>query len=540
MVFASAKSPGLGDQDRDRAAWILERLAHAVEIAIVFDDISRYLQQSVLLSELASTVTIESEPTQIARRLVRRLSRTFRTDQVVVLLVSLDGKTLREFGGNLESSPMIVPIPDSLLGYVVETGVPYRTGDVASAPRFYGEASESRSFLAAPLKYRGRVIGVIGIESNKPEAFTVQDEHLLVVIASQMAGIIENVRLMQDASERAQNLSLIHQVLGEVVGLVDVEEITAVTAKLVAQYFHYALVSILLPDQSGEQLYVIGAGGSQVALLESGMRFSIQSGITGRVFRTGESTYTNDVSTDPDYFFTDQWSATAELAVPLHSGDQILGVMDCQHSGANTFSDDDLLLMESLAGILTSVIIHARRFEQRQQTITQLELVRETALDISKLELDQLIPRVIGSALRIVNARGAELGLLEPENNCVRVLVSDNPWYQLEEGIRPLRVGVTGRIAVSGEPLTVADYNSWDGRLFPDQLHPFTAVAGVPLLIKGEVIGTLIVMDDTPGRIFTEDDLHLLELLAPQIAVSIRNARLFHELNDRIEAQKQS
>jgi two-component system NtrC family sensor kinase len=56
-------------------------------------------------------------------------------------------------------------------------------------------------------------------------------------------------------------------------------------------------------------------------------------------------------------------------------------------------------------------------------------------------------------------------------------------------------------------------------------------------MIKGEVIGTLVVMDDTPGRIFSEYDLHLLELLAPQVAVSIRNAHLYQELHDRIEAQ---
>ena len=540
MVFASAKSPGLQDEHRERAAYILERLAHAIESAIIFDDISRYLQQSILLSELATAATIKSEPSHIARRLVRRLARTFHTDQVAVLLVSSDGKNLSEFGGNQDTYPLTIPVSESLLGYVVETGLPYRSGKVADAPRFLREERPIQSFLAAPLKYRGRVIGVIGIESLNREAFTVQDEQLLVVIASQLAGILENVRLMQDANRRAKNLGLIHQVLTAVVGMVNIEEIAAEATNLVAEYFGYDLVSILLPDHSGRKLNLVGAGGEQAAKLKDSWQFSIQQGITGRVYRTGLSCYSNDVSDDPDYFFTDTWAASAELAVPLRSGDQILGVIDCQRAGNNVFTDDDILLIEALAGILTSVLANARRYEESQRTITQLDLVRETALEISNLELDMLINRIIQNARLLVNAPGAELGLYEPENGYVKVLASENPWYRLQEGIRPLGMGVTGRIVQTGMPLSVADYNSWDGRMYPEQPHPCTAVAGIPLMIKGDVIGSLIVMDDVPGRVFTEHDIHLLELLAPQVAISIRNARLYRELHERIEAQKQA
>jgi two-component system NtrC family sensor kinase len=298
------------------------------------------------------------------------------------------------------------------------------------------------------------------------------------------------------------------------------------------------LACIFLPDNPGKQLCLVGVGGMQEAKPEVGFLLPIDQGIPGYVYQSGISYFSNEGSTHSGGHSRNQWAAAAELAVPLRSGDQILGVIDCQRSANNTFSQDDLLIMESLAGILASVIIHARRYQERQQTISQLELVRETALDISNLELDKLIERVVRRARQLVKAPGAELGLFEPENDRVRVLATNNPWYLLETGARPLGIGVTGRIAQSGKPLAITDYNTWEGRLFPDQPHPCTAVAGVPLMIKGEVIGTLIVMDDVPGRIFTTEDLNLLELLAPQVAVSIRNARLYQELQERIKAQK--
>ncbi len=206
MVLASASPQGLNEKDRHRAAWILERLSHAIESAIVFADLACYLQQYVLLSELVSAATVETEPAQIALRLVHRLSRAFRMEQVVILLMEPGSKVLKKFGDNLDPTPLGIPIPESILGYVVESGVPYRTGDIKKAPRFYTRERNIQSLLAAPLKYRGGIIGVIAIESLKNDAFTTQDEQSLVMIASQLAGIIEQVRLKQEAADRPPGL----------------------------------------------------------------------------------------------------------------------------------------------------------------------------------------------------------------------------------------------------------------------------------------------------------------------------------------------
>jgi signal transduction histidine kinase len=54
----------------------------------------------------------------------------------------------------------------------------------------------------------------------------------------------------------------------------------------------------------------------------------------------------------------------------------------------------------------------------------------------------------------------------------------------------------------------------------------------------GETIGTLVVQDDRPAREFSENDLRTLKLLAPQLAIFIRNARLYQELETRMEAQR--
>jgi signal transduction histidine kinase len=117
-------------------------------------------------------------------------------------------------------------------------------------------------------------------------------------------------------------------------------------------------------------------------------------------------------------------------------------------------------------------------------------------------------------------------------------MVSDTPWEKTQGTRLPFMAGIAGRLAAFGEPLLVKDYPHWPGRLHPEQISECTSAAGVPLKFKGQVIGTLAVLDNRPEKVFGDLDIQLLELLAPQAAISIRNARLYQELEERINAQQ--
>jgi hypothetical protein len=82
-----------------------------------------------------------------------------------------------------------------------------------------------------------------------------------VVIASHLAGLIENVRLHDETRARAKNLELLHQVSQQIVGLVDVQKISQTAAELMAERFEYELVVVDLIDKTGQELVVEGVGG---------------------------------------------------------------------------------------------------------------------------------------------------------------------------------------------------------------------------------------------------------------------------------------
>jgi len=386
MIFVSAASNGFTQADMKRASKYLSSIAHAIENAIIFADAGRYLKQMALLNELAMAASGGVDTDEVARRVVRRLRRIFDTEQAIVLLLAKDGRTLLEYGGGIEDSPpLVIPVEKSLAGYVIEQMKPVRLGDIREAPRFYPPSPEVHSALIVPLMYRGGIIGTICLQSNLANAFTDRDEQLLVVIASHLAGLFENVRLNQAARERAGKLSLIHQVAQRVVGLADEAEIARVTAELTADYFKYELAVVLLADEAGDKLTAVGVGGSMASHLPQDFTYPVTRGITGQVFRQGKGGYFNEVSLNEVYFPLPGWEAGSEMCVPLRDGELIFGVINVERAQRHTFTESDLQLLESLAGILSSVILSARRYSELQKRIEAQRLAENRLIRSARL-----------------------------------------------------------------------------------------------------------------------------------------------------------
>jgi signal transduction histidine kinase len=231
--------------------------------------------------------------------------------------------------------------------------------------------------MIVPLKYRGQAIGVLIIENPRAEAFTQYDEHLMVVIASHLAGLIEYTRLREEAEGRARSLGLIHEVVQQVIGLNDKKEVAYITADLVAQYFKYELAAIFLFDDE-HRFSIQGIGGSHAETVKRalvGEEFVVEDGVTNHVSKTGESILINDTKQDKLYKPLKGWEARSEICVALKDGENILGIIDVESREQNAFSHNDLIAMESLAGILASVISSANQYQKLQETNRQLRAV---------------------------------------------------------------------------------------------------------------------------------------------------------------------
>ncbi len=154
--------------------------------------------------------------------------------------------------------------------------------------------------------------------------------------------------------------------------------------------------------------------------------------------------------------------------------------------------------------------------------------------DVAELDLETVVQRSADRARLLLGAQGVAMGLLDTRNQMLRVLHVEIDGERREPFALEAHEGFFGRVLTEERSLLLDDPES--NEVIPGE-GPAPAV-GVPLTYKGQLIGVLAVFGRQGGSAFSEQDARLLSLLAPNISISIRNARLFRELGERIRAHK--
>ena len=348
------------------------RVAQPVELIVTFNELTGHLRRLAMLNDFALAVSSAQNLDQIARRVFGYLARSFHTELIAMYIPSIDGRLVREYR-NREgkfSTQTASQAGHPIVPYLRERVL--RTSD--SSADFKPTYPAARSELIVPLKYRSQIIGLLSLESVRPDAFSEYDEHLMVVIASHLAGLIEYGRLREEAEGRARNLGLIHEVVQQVIGLTDKKEVAQIAADLLAQYFAYELAGVMLADDESREA-VLGLGGARGEIareLFAGQDFLSGDGIPARTFRTGQSVLAGAGDLRADRLEDGLLPPGSEMCVALKDGDRVIGLIDVQSGQPNAFTNNDLLAMESLAGVLASVVSSARHYERLQETIRQL------------------------------------------------------------------------------------------------------------------------------------------------------------------------
>ncbi len=171
----------------------------------------------------------------------------------------------------------------------------------------------------------------------------------------------------------------------------------------------------------------------------------------------------------------------------------------------------------------------------------ELEALYQTSLEINaQIDLDTLLAAIVQQAASLLNTPSGSLYLVEPDGEMLKSVVSYNsPVNYL--GITMRRgEGLAGRIAVSGEPMMIPDYMAWEGKspLFGEA--GFRRILGAPLMVKGEIIGVIIVADTEQAGPYSAEEIRLLQLVADQAAIAVENTRLFETAQRELAERRQA
>jgi len=355
------------------------------------------------------------------------------------------------------SSVVTVQTSDSLL-WIIDTA-PIFLGLFAY---FVGQRQDSLQRLNRDLKQRESELE--DIRANLEQSVEERTQEL--------------VAANQQTTKRVEQLKLIADVARSAISVQDVDRLLPHMAQLISQRFNFYHVGIFLLDEQ-KQYAILRASNSQggLRMIKKGHRLRVGTqGIVGYVSETGQPRIALNVEDDPVYFGgVDLPNTRSEIALPLKSGDIILGVLDIQSTDANAFSEDQSSTLSILADQMAIAIQNAISREQSQRALMEAEIASRQA--------------------------------------------AGQAWRRYRETLEGRGYRYDG---VRSEPLKEASASSASN----DMLN-------LPVRLRGQTIGHLKLNHPDASHAWTEDELAMAEATAERVALALDGARLLEDAQKR-------
>jgi len=346
-----------------------------------------------------------------------------------------------------------------------------------------------------------------------------------------------------------------------VTAAVDPSAITHSAVQMIHSAFGYYHVGLFTLDPEGEVAVLVDAAGEAAAgLKEKGFPVPVNSmaavavAIRQKCRRT-ILTWREDRGPGgrPIQFTYDRLPSRAELVIPLQVGDQVLGALDIHSLTLDPFPEEDIHVLEGLAGNIANALASAhllddiqRRHHELAQVHDQterraryLETTAEMARTISSIQDPQELPdkavHLIGAGLDLYHTA---IFLVDTTREwAVLAAASSEGGKQMLARGHKLRVGeqgIVGWVARAGQPHIASPVHQ-DARYIPNPDLPHTrSEIALPLKIANRVVGALDVQS-TQEAAFSEEDVTVLQTMADLIVIAIENARLFQETQQALQ-----
>ena len=311
--------------------------------------------------------------------------------------------------------------------------------------------------------------------------------------------------------------------------LTNLDELLANVADIIRKVIPYELFAILLYSERQKTLRIRHAIGHREEVVKN-MVVQLGEGITGTAAAKRQPVLVGDVRKDPRYLNAID-AVRAELAVPMVARGRLVGVIDIQSTRVNAYAEADRALLRIIAARVAVTIDNARLFRRVDRQNRTLRLLSHVSREFSSiLDLSELLARIAESVKTLINYDAFSILLLDQDRRYLRHRFSVRRDRRVDLDKIPLGRGITG-VAAELRQVIRSDNTLQDPRYIPSHADVRSEVA-IPLIEHDRVIGVMDVESDQYAY-FTDEHVRMLTLLAPQIASSVENARLYEELAER-------
>ena len=543
-------------------------IARAVEGAHLYTALRRRADQLTLIAEVSDAVTSSLDLKELMQKAAVLIHEKFAYPYVHLFTVHPNrGQVIYEAGSGTRSRKQIgytIPLdgPQGIIPWVARKGETVLVNDVSQDDRYVESPfppKNVRSELCVPLLFDGKVVGVLDVQSNELNAFTDDDRVIFEAVADNIASAIHNADLYASEQWRRQIADGLREVAVLLSANVGVEQV--LDAVLVELYNTLPVdVSAIWLVEEGD-LYLAAVHGCRADLLEAARQDSPEASIALMSALVSERPVIRHPK-DPIWpsglaaRFDGDYSS---IAAPLRVGDQPVGVLTLAHSTPGRYGHEAQAMTTTFASYAAVAIENARLYDSAQeQAYASAALLQVAQAVVSLNNLDEILGTIVRIMPILVGVDRSVLYLWDPEKevNCPYEeygLSEDDEmdfWEsEILAGASPLLDAVHDQARLLAIPVDEGNsLHNWLRWEAPDGASESAALVSnqqlllaVPLLIKNDIFGILLVQEAPGGLRFRARRLDIINGIAQQAALAIQNDRLQKEtvIRERLETEVQ-
>jgi len=275
-----------------------------------------------------------------------------------------------------------------------------------------------------------------------------------------------------------KKLRAVAEVTRTAAALRDFNELLSATTRVISDELGYYHVAIFLLDKQ-RQYAIMRSANTEAGrkMLAREYRVPVgQLGIVSAVAQSGQARIAYNLGKDQLFFTIPELRAIqSELALPLKSGEEVIGILDLQSIEAGDFNEDDISILSILADQVGIALQNALLFEESQR-----------ALRDANIESLQASGQAWNHYAEIIETKG----------------------YRYD-GIKSEALRDAKRISRQNDALQI------------------------PVQLRGQMIGRLKLSASDPSREWTEDELVMVKATAERVALALEGVRLLGEAQKR-------
>jgi len=347
------------------------QIGMAVENSYLIQQTSRRTEELHVLNEIGRALSSTLQKEELLPKISEELRRLFDVDNFFIATMTPHQDEVSfelEIVDGVKLAKRKRSAGNHLVEYIQRTRQPVLVReDYAASVRNLGvePLRQAGCFCGVPLVAYDRVVGVMAVHHDQERLFDEGHLELLRVLASEASIAIENARLFHDERTKARHLTLLNAISRHAIATLNPAEMLAKIAEELETGLLYDHVGIGVLEYSTREVVVEAEAGKRRGAL--GMRIPLGSSLAGHVARTGQMAFYR-AGNSPETALKPLLADTAAaVALPVSYADHLHGILYVELTEDAEFSEEEILLLRTLADLLASAMHNALAFQKAQE-----------------------------------------------------------------------------------------------------------------------------------------------------------------------------